>query len=133
MGYWSDLSNQRTFMQWVAKELNIKEMSDWYKVSTQVYYMFFYLLIEFQDFQKLCKGLFANNYSSSPYKLLSSVFPEYDWLPWKFSRVPKGFWPELANQRKFVEWAAKQLNVKQMSDWYSITGEVNKNIKTVFI
>jgi hypothetical protein len=30
----------------------------------------------------------------------------------------------MKNQRKFMEWAGKQFNVKEMSDWYKITSNV---------
>ena len=64
-------------------------------------------------------------YNGSLSKLLSSVYPEYDWLPWKFTVCPLGFWNDIANQRKFTEWVAKELNIKEMEDWYRVTTKVN--------
>jgi hypothetical protein len=29
-------------------------------------------------------------------------------------------------QRKFMDWAAKQLEVKEMSDWYKVTNKVTR-------
>jgi hypothetical protein len=52
------------------------------------------------------------------------VFPGYDWLPWKFLQTPNNYWDELKNKKKFVEWAGKQLGIKQYSDWYKVTTEV---------
>jgi hypothetical protein len=65
-----------------------------------------------------------HKYNSSPYLLLSSVFPDQEWLPWKFANAPKNFWNQIENQRKFMDWAGKQLNIKDMSDWYKVTQEV---------
>ena len=63
-------------------------------------------------------------HNSSLAHLLSVVYPDYNWLPWKFSATPKNYWSEPENQRKFIEWAGKQLKIKDMSDWYTKTYEV---------
>jgi hypothetical protein len=65
-----------------------------------------------------------SRYNSSISLLLQSVYPQYDWLPWKFTTCPRHYWEEVKNQRKFMEWAGKQLNVKEMSDWYKVTVKV---------
>jgi hypothetical protein len=48
------------------------------------------------------------------------VYPGYDWLPWEFGRCPQNYWDEMKNQRKFMDWAGKQLKIKEMSDWYEV-------------
>jgi hypothetical protein len=55
--------------------------------------------------------------------LLAKVYPEYDWLPWKFPKVPQKFWDDVKNQRKFMEWAEKQLHV---TDWHKVSHQVKK-------
>ena len=64
------------------------------------------------------------DYNSSTMRLLTTVYPEYDWLPWKFERVPHRFWENVENQRKFLDWASVQLNIKKLDDWYQIKTEV---------
>ena len=64
--------------------------------------------------------------SNSLIKVLSSVYPEYTWLPWKFTLAPKHFWSEPKNQRWFLEWAGKELKINEMSDWYKVSNKVNK-------
>jgi hypothetical protein len=63
-------------------------------------------------------------YSNSLIKLLTATFPNYEWLPWKFQSSPRDFWTDVNNQRKFMEWAAKELKIKEMSDWYQVTLKV---------
>ena len=69
---------------------------------------------------------FLSLYDNSLFQSLSIVYPDYDWLPWKFGKCPKNFWENVNNQRKFLDWAGKELGTKDMSDWYKITYEVNK-------
>jgi hypothetical protein len=65
-------------------------------------------------------------YNGSISLLLSNLYPEYDWLPWRFTFCPQSYWNDLKNQRKFVEWAGNQLNIKEMSDWYKVTTRVTR-------
>ncbi len=63
----------------------------------------------------------------SLFEILSIAYPEQEWLPWKFQQsLPNGFWEDLANQRKFIDWAATQFQIKEMSDWYKISIKVIK-------
>jgi hypothetical protein len=65
-----------------------------------------------------------NKFKNSPFLLLSNVYPDYHWLPWKFTAVPPNYWNDKKNIRIFLDWAAKQLKVKEMSDWYNVTYKV---------
>jgi hypothetical protein len=65
--------------------------------------------------------LLHSKYNSSLPLLLAEIYPEYDWLPWKFSVCPHNYWDNKENQRKFMDWAGKQMNVNDMSDWYNVT------------
>ena len=58
--------------------------------------------------------------------MLKGVYPEYDWLPWKFIKAPDGFWADKKNQRIFIQWVSQQLNIKEMSDWYKVSRKVLK-------
>jgi hypothetical protein len=56
--------------------------------------------------------------------MLLSIYPEYEWLSWRFTQIPKNFWEKMENQKKFVDWAGKKLGIKEMDDWYKILREV---------
>lgn len=64
--------------------------------------------------------MLIDQYNGSPAQLLAAVYPEYDWLPWKFERTTNNYWNDLKNQRKFMDWAAKQLNITSVNDWYRV-------------
>ena len=108
--FWGDSKNQRKFMDWAGKELGIKDMSDWYKVTTN-------------DIMKIGVGNQFLNHSPI-HKLVTDAYPEYEWLPWRFNKCPFSYWNDLKNQRKFMDWAGKQLGIKDMNDWYNVNYKV---------
>ena len=69
-------------------------------------------------------GSILEKYKGSLVALLKSMYPENDWLPWKFASCPQNYWDDLKNQRKFMDWAGKELKIKEQSDWYKITQKV---------
>jgi hypothetical protein len=70
--------------------------------------------------------LVSQVYKHSAALLLANAYPEYnyEWLPWKFNRLPPFFWDDVKNQRKFVDWVGKVWKIKEKSDWYTVTPNV---------
>jgi hypothetical protein len=69
-------------------------------------------------------------YGGSYSLLLAAVYPDYEWLPWRFDKCPQGYWHDMKNQRKFMDWAAKQLDMKNMEDWYKLPTKVRNKLST---
>lgn len=120
--YWDDYENQRKFVESMSSKFNIKDMSDWYKISVLVTDLF--LKSDFQDWHNTDASLIRSKYNNSPALLLAKVYPDYEWLPWKFSWCPRNHWEDIDNQRKYMNWLAKELHIKEMSDWYKIRQNV---------
>jgi hypothetical protein len=55
-----------------------------------------------------------------PYPMLSALYPDYTWLPWKFIQSPKNYWSDISNQRMFLDWAGKQLGLNELNNWYGV-------------
>jgi hypothetical protein len=73
----------------------------------------------FQDISNLGGASLLERYKDSPSQLLVAVYPEYDWLPWKFSKTSSNYWnPE--TKREFLNWAGKQLGIREISDWNTV-------------
>lgn len=106
--YFDSVENQKKFLEWAGKQLNIQELDDWYKFSRK-------------DLQNLCEIKSSITLSG----MLIDCYPEHNWLPWRFEDCPKKYWDDVKNHRKFLEWAAIQLNVKDQNDWYKITTKVS--------
>ena len=68
-------------------------------------------------------------YNGSLSKILSTIYPDYNWLPWQFTRSPHNFWGDVKNQRKFMDWAGKELKINEMSDWYKVSNKVIKKAR----
>jgi hypothetical protein len=61
-----------------------------------------------------------NRYSHNLFEVLRSVYPEHQWNEWRFT-VPAGHWNEPENRKRFIEWAASQLGIQQLKDWYKVS------------
>ena len=106
-GYWSNKNNQIEYMKWLSNKLNINKMEDWYNVTLN-------------DFTNNGGWKLVNLYDNSHIKLIMSIYNEYDWLPWKFNSVPKGYWEDKQNQLKYMNWLANEIKIKTMEDWYNV-------------
>ena len=101
------------FFDWLGKQLEYKHMEDWYKVSKE-------------DFaQHGGKQLLHVFYHDSPSKALQSVYPEHNWLMWRFHTTPRGYWKAILQnideQRVIIDWMSKQLCIKRLEDWYTVS------------
>ena len=61
------------------------------------------------------------------FEIFSSIYPKHKWLPWRFNTFPLRVWDDPMVRKRFVFWAEKQLDIKEESDWYNVTMNVNKN------
>jgi hypothetical protein len=59
------------------------------------------------------------NYDLS--KILSTVYTNHVFLPWKFTQLPAKWWESAENKRSFFIWAAKQLGLASLDGWYTVS------------
>ena len=64
-------------------------------------------------------------YNHSPIELISSVYEDFEWLPWQFKYNQTQYWNDFNNQKYFIDWIASEKEVKKMSDWYNVTAKVS--------
>jgi hypothetical protein len=107
--FWNSVTNQKWYMEWLFKQLGYQTEEDWYKVTQQ----------DFKDNQG--GGLLANYYKDSPYQTLKALYPEKEWLPWKFGMSYQGFWKSVENQKWYIDWLFNQLGYQTEKDWYKVT------------
>src|SRR4051812_45770383 len=99
-GFWNNKSHHRHFFDRPGTQLGYKEMDDWYGVSAE----------------SICKhggdGLLITHYNGSPSQALQAVYPEHDWMMWRFGKKPKGFWDNTSH-KQFFDWLRVQLEYKE--------------------
>lgn len=106
--FWKDETNQRKYMEYLQKEKGFKDITDWYSIS-------------YSDFATTGGSGLLDFYGGSMSTTVTSVFKEYkDWMIWKFNVVPKAFWTDFSNQKKFMDWLGKELGFRAISDYYNI-------------
>jgi len=111
---WKNLENQRTLFISIGNRLfGVSKFSDWYHVKTTDLYRQHFPI---EGIIKLC-------YGGSLSRALASIFPEFFWEPWKFSRAPVSFWKDIYQVRGYLRWLSDQLCILRMSDWYLVNSE----------
>ena len=58
-----------------------------------------------------------NHYKNLP-EMLNSLFPEYNFLIWKFLEVPMNWWASTENHKLFLDWVKQEKQIKDISDWF---------------
>jgi hypothetical protein len=82
-GFWTNVENQRIYIRWLGEQLGYKKTEDWYRVKHS-------------DFKKNGgAGLLVTYYNDSPFLMLSTLLPDFDWKPWLFGQIRSGYWKKL--------------------------------------
>ena len=65
-------------------------------------------------------------------EILQTIYPEYKWDIFKFSKVPNRYITHLledsSEQRNFVDYLEKKFDIKQAIDWYGVTDKQLKQV-----
>lgn len=114
-------------MDYIFKELNIKDPKEMAKVPLE-------------KVLELGGGTVISKYKGSylgalqklyPGFLLMKARPDYSEIKWDvnwLNHKPKHYWPNPENQRKFLDFVAKILDIKSPEDWGKIEVEQVVNL-----
>lgn len=78
-GFWEQEGNTEVALEWLTQQLQIKDWQQWYNVTSK-------------QIRKCGGGGLLECFGNSPALMLTTLKPNHPWLPWKFNRVPNGFW-----------------------------------------
>jgi len=53
--------------------------------------------------------------------MLSKIYPEYDWKPWRFKHASKGFASDSQVMAKILGHLALELDIGSNDDWYRVS------------
>lgn len=91
--FWVSPQNQRRFLDWALAELapagSGADLSGWYGISTD-------------DVIRLGGGALLGYHKWSLFLALSALFPDFEFLEWKFQLTPMSFWLKQENRRRFL-------------------------------
>jgi hypothetical protein len=108
IGFWDDFEQHSKYLEWLGTHINITHMEQWYQVTAK----------QISD-----NGGYTlmSKYNNSVLQLVSTVFPDHVWLPWKFaSNVPDRFWDMTGNLRWYFDWLIQE---KKLSGPQDIVGK----------
>lgn len=106
-GYWDDLENCKSYLEWIGPLLGVSQMSDWYKVTNSSM-----IAVGGQGF--------LNHFHNSLSQALSTIYPQEKWKNWLFAKAPKKAL-ESEEIKEYLDHLATQLNIQVMDDWYHIS------------
>eukprot|EP01027_Heterolobosea_sp_BB2_P018850 GEZU01026495.1.p1 GENE.GEZU01026495.1~~GEZU01026495.1.p1 ORF type:complete len:840 (+),score=185.05 GEZU01026495.1:594-3113(+) len=112
-GFWRDIKNHRLVFDQAARELGIQQPEDWYSFNGE----------DLRNKNNAAYSLMNSHYGSSLIRALQVIYPEHPWEPWRFARLPQGFWDDLCNQRQFFDRIAQQLGIRELDGWYDVTAQ----------
>jgi hypothetical protein len=95
--------------------LNLKNHSDFYKL-TETVQTIKNSPSHLKEIEKRGGGDLLKQYKNA-HTLLSTLYPQHEWLPWKFPVVSRGFWSNVENQKKFLETISKELKITSLELW----------------
>jgi hypothetical protein len=106
------LDKRRKYMEWLGNILDYTQISDWYQVTQN-------------DFKKN-KGvsMLILYYNKTVILALRDIFSKVEWYEWMFKRVPRDFWSNEENHRKYINWLEQKLSYKNIEDWYNINNTI---------
>jgi hypothetical protein len=108
--YFKSIETQREFILEMARKLGFKEgnFEMFYKITTS-------------DFSKYGGYSLLDLYSRSLRVTITSVFPEHQWLPWKFNvQATKWFWADPDSMFRAVKHIEEKLKITDFNGFYRV-------------
>lgn len=121
-GWWSNIRNQRKFLDWLLDSHNCEDQTGVWKICCE---------IEFDTCQKFYKiGVrtvkeaggrrMVQMYNSSWRRMLETLYPEYEWLPWLFLRVDSHYWSSTQHVEEYIQWISNKFQITDVAQWRSL-------------
>ncbi len=107
--FWPQNENRIAYMQWLEKKLRYKKPNDWYRITK----------LDFIHNQ----GASLMQMGYKPIALIRELYPDQEWLQWRFIQVSQGYWKEKANRIAYLKWLKLQLGYRSTDDWFKIKNQ----------
>jgi hypothetical protein len=107
--FWSKTCNQIEFIDSILLKFDISDIDYWYEVITTE------TVRQFNG-----TSLLSELYRGSIWKMVTTLFPNYNWQFWRFEHAPNGFWTDNQNQRNYFDWLAEIWDINSIDQWYKV-------------
>ena len=119
--YWNQRENQRQYLEWLFGHLGFRFQEDWYHITVN-------------DLKKNGGSTLVHKHRDCPSELIQTVFPEHNWMPWRFARSPGYCFSSMNNRRLFIKWVTDRLDIHKLEDWYRISlRQLTNGLKPIFL
>ena len=105
--YWSEIENQRNFLEKFREDNGLENIQDLKNVSV--------VELNLAGASRMLR--FYNSYI----ELLRTVYPEETWNEIEFKYVPRGHWCKRDNIIAFLEGIKEKYKITKLEDWYRIS------------
>jgi hypothetical protein len=106
--FWNDIENHKKYTEWLGNKLGYTEKEHWYNITYNI-------IAEHHG------GGVLSKYHQSPIQFLKTIYPDYEWLEWKFGMASLGTWNDINNHKKYAEWLRNILGYTEPEQWYNIS------------
>eukprot|EP01125_Pyxidicula_operculata_P017279 TRINITY_DN6048_c0_g1_i1.p1 TRINITY_DN6048_c0_g1~~TRINITY_DN6048_c0_g1_i1.p1 ORF type:complete len:420 (-),score=48.57 TRINITY_DN6048_c0_g1_i1:135-1205(-) len=104
--FWKSVDNQREYIEWLYNELKYQNMDDWYKLTGK----------------DMAYGRsLLDKYHGSPYIMLKTLYPDFDWKSNRFPKAPRNHWSNIDNVVNEIKSLEKKLHINDPLDWNRVS------------
>jgi len=97
----------------INKGYRLNNQHDWYNGFSQ------------KELKQIFKSLrYVYQYFSGINEVVRAIFPEYNFLEWKFKNISHGYFDKPENKILYLKWVGEKYNLKTVNDWYKIKKEM---------
>jgi hypothetical protein len=108
--FYDSTDSQKRFAESLAVKLNFDplDFEKWYNVKTKDVY------------EHGGKHFLGKHYGYSLYRFLKSIYPSFDWKPWKFKSISKDLLEDPSVLKEVASFAEKEFSISDPADWHRV-------------
>lgn len=114
--YWESMENQIELIKSVEEKLGIEVWSDWYDISAKQFV---------EAGGQRAKSLLGHIYQYSLRKMITTIYPEFPWVPARFERVAlrKLDYDNSETHKDLFKIISEKLQLTSLDDWYLVPSD----------
>jgi hypothetical protein len=74
-----------------------------------------------------------NSYGNGIYEMLKTIYPEHQWVPWRFAKLPTSVVRNPLFEKEALRYIEKERKLSKPEDWYRVTDESMKELGVFYL